>query len=167
MNKRILVTYATRAGSTAEVATAISSALTARGFAVDLVPVKNKPSLDSYEGVVFGSAVRFGAWLSEAVDFARVNRKALQRMPLAVFTVHVLNSGDDKKSEKERLNYLNALRPLVTPAAEGYFSGALDPSRLSMFDRLAVKLVKPPVGDFRDWEKIRAWSETLFTQEAK
>ena len=43
MDNRILVTYATRAGSTAEVAAAIAETLAARGYAVDVKPVKEKP----------------------------------------------------------------------------------------------------------------------------
>ena len=45
MNKRVLVTYATRAGSTAEIAQAIAGTLAARGYAVDVKPVKEKPQL--------------------------------------------------------------------------------------------------------------------------
>ena len=45
VNNRILVTYATRAGSTAEIATAIAETLAARGYSIDLKPVNEKPDL--------------------------------------------------------------------------------------------------------------------------
>jgi hypothetical protein len=76
MKKRILVAYATRAGSTAEIAQAIAETLTARGYAVDVRPVKEKPSLDGCAAVVLGSAVRMGAWLPEATC-ARVSVTAV------------------------------------------------------------------------------------------
>jgi len=63
MSNRILVTYATRTRSTAEVAKVISEVLTTRGFVVDLKPVKEKPSLDGYRGVILGSAIRMGGCL--------------------------------------------------------------------------------------------------------
>ena len=66
MNDRILVTYATRAGSTAEVAAACAETLAARGYAVDVKPVKEKTQLTGYSAVVLGSAIRMGDWLPEA-----------------------------------------------------------------------------------------------------
>ena len=43
MNTHILVTYATRAGSTAEVAGDIGEVLGERGFIADVVPVTENP----------------------------------------------------------------------------------------------------------------------------
>lgn len=59
MNQRILVTYATRAGSTAEVAAAIGESLAARGYAVEVKSVKEKPGVAGYSAVVLGSAIRY------------------------------------------------------------------------------------------------------------
>lgn len=73
MNKCILVNYATRAGSTAEIAAAIAETLSARGYAVDVKLVKEKPVLDGYIAVVPGSAIRMGNWLPEAVDVVKAN----------------------------------------------------------------------------------------------
>ncbi len=71
VNNRILVTYATCAGSTAEIATAIAETLAARGYSIDLKPVNEKPDLSGYAAVVLGSAIRMGRWLPEAVDFVK------------------------------------------------------------------------------------------------
>ena len=74
MNNRILITYATRTGSTAEVADAIGEVLASRGFVVDIKPMKEKPSLDRYNAVVLGSAIRLGSWLTESLDFIKENQ---------------------------------------------------------------------------------------------
>ena len=96
MSNRVLVTYATRTRSTAEVAKAISEVLTTRGFAVDVKPVKEKPSLDGYHGVILGSAIRMGAWLPEMIKFIRDNQAKLNEVPTAIFTVHMLNTGNER-----------------------------------------------------------------------
>jgi hypothetical protein len=69
MNNRILITYATRAGSTPEIAAAIAESMSQRGFAVDVKSVKERPSIQGYQAVLMGSAIRMGSWLPEAVDF--------------------------------------------------------------------------------------------------
>lgn len=158
MSPRILVTYATRAGSTAEIAADLAQILTRRGFSVDLVPVKEKPKLSQYQGVVLGSAVRMGSWLPEAVEFVKNNQAALNTLPAALFTVHLLNLAEDETSRAARQAYLKDVYPLLKPAHEAFFAGVIDPAKLSWLDRLAVQVVKSPVGDFRDWDKIRAWA---------
>jgi menaquinone-dependent protoporphyrinogen oxidase len=162
MNKKILVTYATRAGSTAEVAIAIGEALNKRGFAVDVRPVKEKPNLANYQAVLMGSAVRMGSWLPEAVDFVKTNQMAFKKIPVAIFTVHMNNTGEDDESRAARLAYLDAVRPLLNQAEEVYFAGKLDLASLSFLDRLVVKMVKGVEADRRDWNKIRNWVPAIF-----
>ncbi len=163
MNKRILVTYATRAGSTVEVAAAIGETLSQRGFAVDVKPVKDQPHLDGYQAVIMGSAIRMGSWLPEAVDFVKANQQALNQIPVVLFTVHIMNLGDDEQSRAARLAYLNTVRPLLKPVDEVFFAGEIDPAKLSFVDRLMGKMVKAPLGDLRDWDKIRSWANTTLS----
>jgi menaquinone-dependent protoporphyrinogen oxidase len=158
MNKRVLVTYATRAGATAEVAAAIAETLSARGYAVDLRPVKEQPSVAPYTAVVMGSAIRMGNWLPEAVEFIQANQAALNALPAALFTVHMLNDGDDEASRTARAGYLKAIRPLLPRAEAVYFAGKFDFSRLSFLDRTIAKMVKAVESDHRDWAKIRGWT---------
>lgn len=163
MNKRVLVTYATRAGSAAEIAAAIAKTLAARGYAVDVKPVKEKPKVDGYAAVVLGSAIRMGAWLPEAVDFVKANQAALNSLPVALFTVHMLNTGDDEASRTARAAYLNAVRPLLNTAEAVYFEGQMDFGRLSFLDRAIAKMVKAVEADHRDWDQIKQWASAVWS----
>jgi menaquinone-dependent protoporphyrinogen oxidase len=157
MTDRILITYATRAGSTAEIAAAIGANLSQRGLMVDVKPVKSNPALGEYQAVILGSAIRMGSWLPEAVDFVKSNQQALNQMPVALFTVHMLNTEDDETSRANRLAYLDAVRPLLNNPEEIYFQGKMDFSRLSLLDRFISKMVKAVEADNRDWDRIRSW----------
>ncbi|MCX8061683.1 MAG: flavodoxin domain-containing protein [Anaerolineales bacterium] len=167
MNQHILITYATRAGSTAEIAVAIGETLAGRGFGVDVKPVKANPALDGYDAVILGSAVRMGNWLPEMVDFVKRNQIALGQLPVALFTVHMLNLGADETSHAARLAYLNSVRPLLKPVDEAFFAGKIDLETLSFVDRLIVKMVgaaqkNSSLGDLRNWSEIQAWSSVVF-----
>jgi menaquinone-dependent protoporphyrinogen oxidase len=164
MDKKILITYATKAGSTVEIAAVIGESLSKRGFQVDVKPVSENPAIDGYQAVLMGSAIRMGSWLPEAVDFVRQNQAALNQLPTSIFTVHMLNSGDDETSRTARQAYTVSVRKLLPSADEVFFKGRLDPKTLSFFDRLIAKAVKTPdnpPGDFRDWDQIRAWTENV------
>ncbi len=160
MNQRILVTYATRTGSTVGVAEAIAQTLGDRGFTVDMKPVKENPSLEDYHGVVIGSAVNGYQWLPEAVDFVKAHQQALAQLPVALFCVHALNLGDSERSKKNKRSYLNAVRPLVNPAFEAYFAGLCGkPEDTSAIMRwFARTFMDSGEGDCRDFSKIRAWA---------
>ncbi len=162
MSKRLLIAYATRAGSTAEVAAALGHTLAARGFTVDVRPVKDQPSLSGCDAVLLGSAIRMGRWLPEAVAFVQANQAALNRLPVALFTVHALNRGGDLPSLTARLAYLDTVRPLLQPLDEIFFAGKLDLATLSLPDRLLARLVKAERGDFRDWNQISTWAQAVF-----
>lgn len=157
MNARVLVCYATRAGSTAEVAAAIGENLNHKGYAVDVKRVKDNPSLDGYQAVVIGSAIRMGNWLPEAVEYIKGNQKLLQHMPVALFTVHMLNIGGDETSQTNRLAYLDKVRPLLNDPEEVYFEGKMDFSQLSFLDRMIAKMVNAVEADNRDWDRIGDW----------
>jgi menaquinone-dependent protoporphyrinogen oxidase len=161
MTDRILVAYATRTGSTAEVADRIARHLCAAGLSAEARHVGEVTGLEGYSGAVLGSAVRYGAWLAEMTAFVADHRQALSAMPVAFFTMHMLALGDDPTAVAERAKYTAKPRDLVVPAEEAFFEGMIDPTRLSFVDRLAVRLVKSPVGDRRDWDRIGAWAEAL------
>ena len=164
MNKRVLIAYATKTGSTVGVAAAIGEVLGARGYTVDVKPMRDDPSLADYEAVILGSAINGANWLPEAIDFIKDNQAALGKVPVALFSVHAMNLGDDEGCEKNRQGYLKKVRPLVKAQEEVWFAGiGADPNKESRFVRWMMRtLFKGGEGDCRDWTKIRAWGETVF-----
>jgi len=161
MGNKVLVSYATRCGSTAEVAEAIAKTLAGRGASVDLKAVKDNPGLAGYTAVVLGSAIRMGSWVGEASDFVQANQAALNSLPTAIFSVHSNNLGEDETSRAARGEYHKAVRALITPAAEAFFAGKIDLAKMSFLDRLITKMMKAEEVDYRDWDKISAWAAGL------
>jgi menaquinone-dependent protoporphyrinogen oxidase len=163
MNFRILVAYASRTGSTVGVASAIGETLAGRGYHVDVQPFQENPAPGDYQAVVLGSAINGGQWLAEAKDYVTNHRQVLRQVPTALFCVHIMNLGEDEKSRKNRLAYLDAIRPMVNPQAEAFFAGVgVDPAKATWFERWAARVFHMGQGDCRDWEKIRAWGAGVF-----
>lgn len=167
MSNRILVAYASRAGSTAEVAAAIGKTLADGGMPVDVRPMKEVQDLSPYRAVVAGSAIQGGKWLPEALDFVRGHRAELSTMPFAAFLVCITLGMKDGKYRDGVAKWLDPVRSMVRPASEGLFAGKLDLSKMPMsLDALMFRAAVtfgalPPAGDYRDWDVIRAWSMDL------
>jgi len=163
MSNRILVTYASRAGSTAEVAEAIGKTLSEGGAQVDVLPMNEVKDLSAYQAVVAGSAIRGSKWLPEALQFVQTHCSALMQKRFAMFTVCITLAMSN--AEKYRAG-VAPVRALVSPVSEGLFAGMLDFSKLpfnwdALMLRLAIALGIFPRGDHRDWNAIRAWAMGL------
>ena len=167
MNNKILVTYASRSGSTGGVAESIAETLIKSGAAVDVLPMREVENLDDYSAVVAGSAINGSKWLPEGMKFLRTHQTALKSKKVATFMVCITLGMKGAEKYREGLKgWMAPVRTLVHPVSEGYFAGALDFKKLpfsisTIGMRLAVLFGVFPKGDQRDWQAIQAWSESL------
>ncbi len=167
MNKKFLVTYASRFGSTEGVAQAIGKTLSENGMNVDVLPMREVKDLSAYQGVVAGSAINAGAWLPEAMQFMQTHRAELARKPFAAFLVCMtLTMKNGEQYRRHVTTWLDPVRMLVKPISEGLFAGGLNISRIPSFgDRLKFKMSVLfgvwKEGDHRDWNAIQKWALEL------
>jgi menaquinone-dependent protoporphyrinogen oxidase len=156
MAARVLVLYASKLGSTAEIAGAIAADLVRLGHHADAVAVRDARSLDGCDAVVIGSALYAAHWQRDANRFIDRHRAALAARPVWLFSSGPL----DERQAAANL-------PITAHAAsivEGIdyrehrtFGGRLAPD--APVDPQVLKT--HPIGDFRDWEAIHAWAATI------
>ena len=167
MSDSILVTYATRYGSTQEVAEAVAAALREAGLPVELQPVKKVRPGDSYRAVVLGAPLYIGSLLKDAQRFLEKNRMGLVGRPVAIFALGPL-SADEKELEGVRAQLDKELAKFawLKPVEAQVFGGKYDPKKLRFPDSLlgalpASPLFQRPAGDYRNWDAIRTWASSL------
>lgn len=167
MNQKLLVTYASRTGSTAEIAEAIYKTLTQAGYQADLLPMQDVSDVSRYSGVVIGSPIRKTQWLPEALKFIQNHSAVLSRMPVAMFTVCVTLAMKNGEQYRHAVaSWVSSVRSQVRPVSEAFFAGKLDFEKLPInFDTLKMRLTVAlnifPKDDRRDWKAIHAWAESL------
>jgi menaquinone-dependent protoporphyrinogen oxidase len=165
MNQPILVTYATRSGSTAGVAEAIAKTFAESGAQVEVRPMREVSDISPYRAVVAGSAIQGQKWLPEAMQFMRRNQQALSQKPFAAFMVCItLSMKGSAQYEAGIADWLAPVRALVRPVSEGFFAGTLDFKKMplafnTLMMRIPVWLKIWQEGDHRDWDAIRAWAK--------
>jgi menaquinone-dependent protoporphyrinogen oxidase len=158
----VLVVYATKTGCTAGIATAIAEALAAAGATVDVRPVEDKPDPSGYAAAVIGSGVRVGSWHGSIKQWVNANAETLKARPVAFFTACLTMATDPEKTDEVRA-YTDPLiaESGVTPVAVGLFAGMNEPKRFSLPERLIMKAMKAPEGDFRDLDAVAAWAHEI------
>jgi len=161
MKNKVLIVYASRAGSTGEVAKALGQTLSEAGATVDVRSVSDENDLNQHQAVIVGSAIRMGRWLPEAVDFVKKHRDELSRIPTAYFVVCSTMKDDTPENRRKVLAYLDPVRkaaPNIEPVDIGLFAGVVDFSKLSFMDKSMLKMKGAPEGDFRNWAAIKKWA---------
>lgn len=165
----VLVTYATRHGSTAGIAERIAATLQAEGLAAEARPVTEVRDVAPYDAVVLGAAAYMYHWLKDATAFAKRHRAELRQRPVWLFSSGPL--GTDRV-DKEGHDVLEASRPkefaelseLLQPRGDQVFFGAWDPDAPPiglgerMLRHMPASKAALPAGDFRDWPAIEAWA---------
>jgi len=161
MEKKVLVTYASKYGSTGGVADAIGKELCSKDVTTDMALISNVGNIGSYQGVVIGSPIYMGKWMAEAVDFVKKNKDTLRQMPVAYFLVCMTLARPTEENRAKVLSYMDPILkavPEIKPVGIGTFAGALDYNNLSWLNKKILKSKGTPEGDFRDWNAIRAWA---------
>jgi menaquinone-dependent protoporphyrinogen IX oxidase len=188
---RILIAYASMAGSTAEVAAAVGEEFKKNRSQVEIIPMEKVTDLAGFDAVILGAPMIMG-WHRSALRFLRKHQGELERMPLAVFALamSLTSTGETSvdgvpvcvdqnlskppvkaghltlKENHTNLNHyassiLNAAGR-ARPVSLAIFGGRLDYFRLKLLAKLFVMLVvQAQPGDRRDWKVIRSWAGSL------
>jgi menaquinone-dependent protoporphyrinogen oxidase len=162
MSTSVLVGYATRYGSTQEVAEAIAAKLAVCGLAVETLPLQEVHTIAGYRAVVLGAPLYMFHWHKQALDFLGRHQKALLERPVAVFVLGPVHDPIDEQEWKDSRTQLDkelAKFPWFKPVALEIFGGKYDPAKLRFpINMLAGKAL---TSDIRDWTAVNAWAESL------
>jgi menaquinone-dependent protoporphyrinogen oxidase len=157
----VLVAYATKYGSTREVAEAVAAELVAKGVDAVARPAGDVRELDGYSAVVLGTALYFFRWRGEAHRFLRRNRRALAGMPVAVFGLGPIEDTPEQfEGARQHLAKGLAKHGWLSPVSSAVFGGKLDPAHLRFPDNNPAFRAMAPL-DLRDFDAIRSWADGL------
>jgi menaquinone-dependent protoporphyrinogen oxidase len=157
-----LVAYATRYGSTQEVAEAIGETLREQGLAAEVRPMREVRTLEGYDAVVLGAALYMYRWHKDARRFLSRQREALKGLPVAIFALGPVKSPRDEeewRGSRDQLDGELAKHPWLKPVAVEILGGKFDPATLRF--PMNVFAGSEPASDNRDWAAIRAWASDL------
>jgi menaquinone-dependent protoporphyrinogen oxidase len=122
------------------------------------LPVEQRPDPAAYAAVVLGSAVYVGRWLEPARQYAAEHAAALRSRPVWMFSSGPIGEPPFPADEPHDVG---ALIPLTGARGHRVFPGRLEKNRLSFGERAMVTAMRAPLGDFRDWDAVRAWGNEI------
>jgi menaquinone-dependent protoporphyrinogen oxidase len=173
MSSKILVAYDSKHGATAEIAYRIFSSLQQEGHEAELLSLEKKTDPAPYDIIILGSAIYIGQWRKNAIKFLKKNEQLLSAKKTWIFSTGPTGEGETEVLLKG-WKYPDNLKDIfekIAPEDMIIFHGSIDEDKLNKLEKLAIKMVKAPVGDFRDWQAVDDWvkkiSESLKKQKVK
>ncbi len=181
-NKKVLIAYGTRYGSTEEISQEIAKILEQKGIEshlVNLGEIKSKkwPSLEEFDGILVGSSIKITRWVKEPRIFLKKHVDELKKKEkiLGLFVSGALTIVDYEKQKEDSIK--NKILEELGIHADIYdaFGPVMDFSEDSKMGKinksilkLAAKGMSNDTGieinfegrnDLRDWDKIRNFAE--------
>jgi menaquinone-dependent protoporphyrinogen oxidase len=160
---RVLVAYATAAGSTAGIAERIAATLRESGFEVVCRPLGADLDPAPFGALVLGSAVHNMSWLRPALDF-------LSRLPtgedrptwcFSVGGVAPHGPVTRRMTAREVRRVERAFPTDVRIREHRFFGGIIEMQGVPLWGRIFYRLAGGRAGDHRDWPAIDGWARRI------
>jgi menaquinone-dependent protoporphyrinogen oxidase len=160
---KVLVTAASKHGSTRELAETIARVLEEHGLSAELVDMDEVDDLSGYDAYVVGSGIYLGNWLKEARRFIDAHASELARRPTWLFASGSIVGEPPVADDPNALRAGLVERLVETTNAREHklFAGKLDPSKLGLLEKAAVRGAHASEGDYRDWDDAKRWATEI------
>jgi menaquinone-dependent protoporphyrinogen oxidase len=157
---KVLVTVASKHGSTYEIAKEIGSELASRGIDASVVLVQDVRAVDEFDAIILGSAIHMGQWMKPAKEFVARETAILASRPVWLFSsgpVTDRSKPDDPADRRQG----DQIAESLAVREHRVFRGKLDKRGLSVAERALARIARAPSEDQRDWEAIRMWAAEI------
>ena len=156
---RVDVITASRHGSTAEIGEAVARRLRDRGHDARALEADEVEQVDPGVAIVLGSPIYMGKWMKPARRLAEQLGAEPPGRPLWMFSIGPLGDPPEPADAKPD-------EPVARVAAERatehrVLTGRLNRAELGFRERMAIRAVKAPEGDFRDFDAVEAWADEI------
>jgi menaquinone-dependent protoporphyrinogen oxidase len=157
----VLVAYASKRGSTREIAETVAATLRREGLGVCLERVEDVESLEPYDAIVIGSAVYMERWRGDSRHFLKKHRKALRQKPFWAFSSGPV--GDPAKDNSEWTEPPKIAEKVEELGGKGHvvFGGCLPSEPTGFMMKAMVEGTPREFRDRRDWAQIRDWAHQI------
>ncbi len=156
---KVLIAYASKYGSTKEIAEHIAMMLRRAGLTTEVKDAESVSSLYAYDAIILGSGIYFDTWLPEAKELLESFEDELSEKQVWLFS-----SGLTAQVGPKDWSFPETLQPIIKsikPKAVALFGGKVNAEQLTLDDWLLNPSLRVEAGDYRNWNEIEAWARAI------
>jgi menaquinone-dependent protoporphyrinogen oxidase len=162
---RVLVSYGTKHGATAEIAERIGATLREEGHDVVVSPASEVADPAAFEAIVLGSAVYMGRWRSDALALLGRLRRQNGGRPVWLFSSGP--GADDTPDPQSRWMHPKKVRKAgeqIGARDQVVFGGRVPPDPANFMERSMLRKTPEEKRDARDFEAISTWARGIASE---
>ncbi|MDC0861451.1 menaquinone-dependent protoporphyrinogen IX dehydrogenase [Alphaproteobacteria bacterium] len=170
--KKTLILFSTTDGQTKSICEKIHKLLKNRDL-IKLISIDQYEDIDiqDFDTVVVGASIRYGKHSPQIQNFIKQNKKILDKIKTAFFSVNVVARKPEKNSPLTNPYVIKFLRQLDwKPNITAVFAGKINYPSYKFIDKQMIRLImyitKGPTDisksfEFTDWNKVEGFSRDL------
>lgn len=173
---KALIAYASRYGSTQEIAQKMAEILQQENIEVELFNLSNTkskdwPKLEGFNGILVGSGIRIGKWKKEGKKFLKHVKLSDFSNPVGVFVSCGDANEPDKREEAKNKYVIKIIEKVgINVSQFEAFGGMIDLTDESQYGKIMKKmllaaakddpnLIAGEKNDGRDWNEIESFTK--------
>lgn len=166
------IIYATVDGQTLKICNRLKDVLVQNNQKVELFSIDDfKGDITSYDKLIIGASIRYGVHNKKIIDFINTNKKQLDTIKTAFFSVNLV-ARKLEKSTPDLNPYVKKFFKNINwkPTIVEVFAGKLNYKKYPFFDRIMIQFImwmtKGPTNtnteiEYTNWDKVTAFGLQL------
>jgi menaquinone-dependent protoporphyrinogen oxidase len=172
MIPKIGIIYSTVDGQTLKICNKLKEVLQQNSHEADLISIDNfNEDITKYDKFIIGASIRYGAHNDKVIEFIKTNKKELDSIKTAFFSVNLVARKPEKSTPETNPYVVKFFKTIDwKPTVVKVFAGKLDYKKYSFFDRKMIQLImwmtKGPTNidaeiEYTNWEKVNEFGQEL------
>ncbi len=172
MNVKTGIIYSSVDGQTLKICNKLRDEFQQNNQNIELFSIKDfNGDVTNYDRLIIGSSIRYGVHNKEIIDFINTNKKQLDSIKTAFFSVNLVARKPEKSTPNTNPYVLKFFKTIDwTPTIVGVFAGKLDYKKYPFFDRIMIQFImwmtKGPTDsntkiEYTNWDKVTEFGKRL------
>ena len=172
MKGKTAIIYSSVDGQTLKICNRLKHELLQNSQEVELFSIQDfDKDVTNYNRLIIGSSIRYGVHNVKIIDFINANKKQLDSIRTAFFSVNLVARKPEKSTPHTNPYVIKFFKTINwIPTMVEVFAGKLDYKKYSFFDRIMIQFImwmtKGPTKtsieiEYTDWDKVKEFGIKL------
>lgn len=172
MNVKTGIIYSSVDGQTLKICNKLKEEFLQNNQKVELISINDfNEDVTNYERLIIGASIRYGVHNQKIIDFINTNKKQLDSIKTAFFSVNLVARKSNKSAPGTNPYVIKFFKTIDwTPNIVEVFAGKLDYKKYSFFDRIMIQFImwmtKGPTNtskeiEYTNWDKVKEFGIRL------
>ena len=172
MKAKTGIIYSSVDGQTLKICNKLRDVLLQNNQNVELFSIDDfNEDVTSYDRLIIGASIRYGVHNKKIIDFINTNKKQLDSIKTAFFSVNLVARKSEKSTPDSNPYVIKFFKTIDwTPTIVEVFAGKLDYKKYPFFDRIMIQFImwmtKGPTNtsteiEYTNWDRVTAFGIQL------